>query len=99
MFRHYFKKLYQRTMHEAYTLAHTKIGNALRKLRSICLDCGLHNGHKYDILQNTAGLQRDSYHGIEWNEALALEAQEELFKVSCEGLVPDTKQAHLSIVT
>jgi len=82
MFRQYFKKLYQRTMHEAYILAHTKIGDALRKPSSNCLDCGAHNGYKYDTLQNMTGLQRDRYHGIEWSEALALEAQEKGLNVT-----------------
>jgi len=52
-------------MREAYSLAHTEIGDALRKPSSNCLDCGAHNGYKYDTLQNMVGLQRGSYHGIE----------------------------------
>jgi ubiquinone/menaquinone biosynthesis C-methylase UbiE len=76
MLQNYFKNLYRRTMDEAYTLAHTEIAGALMKPSSKCLDCGAHNGYKYDTLQNMAGLQRDSYYGIEWNEALALEAQQ-----------------------
>jgi len=72
----YFKNLYQRTMNEAYSLAHTEIAKALKEPDSKCLDCGAHNGYKYDTIQTMAGLKRDNYHGIEWNQALALEAQQ-----------------------
>lgn len=63
-------------MDEAYSLAHAEIRNALTKPSSTCLDCGAHNGYKFKTLQNMTGLLRDNYHGIEWNETLALEAQE-----------------------
>ena len=82
MLQNYFKNLYRRTMLEAYKLAHNEIGNALREASSNCLDCGAHNGHKYDTLQNMTGLQRDKYHGVEWNEALPLEAQEKGLNVT-----------------
>lgn len=39
-------------------------------------------GHKYNTLQSKTGLQRDSYHGIEWNESLTLEAQQKGLNVT-----------------
>ena len=62
-------------MNEAYSLAHTEMANALSTSGSKCLDCGAHNGYKYEVLKTIAGLKRDHYHGIEWNHDLAIEAQ------------------------
>lgn len=76
MLQKYFKNLYQRTMNEAYSLAHAEMANALKTQNSICLDCGAHNGYKFDTLQTMAALKRDNYHGIEWNQDLVVKAQE-----------------------
>ena len=76
MLQKYFKNLYQRTMDEAYSLAHTEMANALKAAKSTYLDCGAHNGYKYDTLHTIAGLEQDNYHGIEWNHNLAIEAQQ-----------------------
>lgn len=74
MLQKYFKSLYQRTMHEAYALAHSEIVHSMRE-GGKCLDCGAHNGHKYNILQEMMDMGPDAYYGIEWNESLVLEAQ------------------------
>jgi len=75
MLKTYFKSLYQRTMQEAYSLAHTEIMCALRD-GGKCLDCGAHNGHKYNFLKQTMGLEKWLYHGIEWNVDMLEAARE-----------------------
>lgn len=82
MLHNYFKNLYRRTMDEAYALAHTEIAKALNNSGSKCLDSGAGGGHKYNTLQSMTGLQRDGYHGIEWNESLTLEAQQKGLNVT-----------------
>ncbi len=62
----YFKELYQRAMHEAYSRADIEIIKALNDGGS-CLDCGAAAGHKYDHLNQKMGLEQSLYHGIEWN--------------------------------
>lgn len=69
-------------MSEAYSLAHTEMASALQSPGSKCLDCGAHNGYKYDTLRTMAGLELDNYQGIEWNQALALEAQQKGLNVT-----------------
>ena len=66
MMEKYFKNLYQRTLHEAYSLAHAEIIRALED-GGKCLDCGANKGLKYDILNKAMGLEKPRYHGIEWN--------------------------------
>jgi len=63
-------------MDKAYSLVHTEIAHSLKVPKSTCLDCGAHNGYKYDTLHAIAGLEQDHYHGIEWNNGLAIEAQQ-----------------------
>lgn len=75
MLTKYFKNLYQRTMHEAYSLAHTEIMYALQD-GGKCLDCGANKGNKYDLLKQAMGLERHLYHGIEWNTDLVEAARE-----------------------
>ena len=53
-------------MGEAYSTAHTEIMQALQN-DGKCLDCGAQNGFKFDLLKQRVGLDRDLYHGIEWN--------------------------------
>lgn len=60
-------------MHEAYSLANAKIVRALNDGEK-CLDCGAHNGHRYKILSTLMDLDKDRYHGIEWNGDLVKEA-------------------------
>lgn len=80
MLQKYFKNLYQRAMHEAYSLAHKEIADSLQE-GGKCLDCGAHNGHKYSILKEMINMDKVSYHGVEWNETLVAEAQKNLLKV------------------
>jgi len=80
MLNQYFKNLYQRTMHEAYTLARKEIASSLQE-GGKCLDCGAHNGYEYEMQQEMAGLERERYHGIEWNQAKVLEAREKSLNV------------------
>lgn len=63
----YFRNLYQRTMDEAYGLAHEKIVLALKD-GGECLDCGAHHGKIFAMLHEQAGLPGSAYSGIEWNQ-------------------------------
>ncbi|WP_446009454.1 class I SAM-dependent methyltransferase [Candidatus Electrothrix sp.] len=73
MLKKYFKRLYQRTMHEAYSRAHDEIVNALQN-GGTCLDCGAHSGYKYDLLNKRIGIDKSRYNGIEWNANAAQKA-------------------------
>jgi len=74
MFENYFKKSYQRTMNEAYGLAAREIFQTLNDGGN-CLDCGDHSGSWYDRLAQEIGLEKEQYHGIEWNKKSVEEAQ------------------------
>lgn len=74
MLRKYFKNLYQRTMEEAYSLAHKEIVTSLKN-GGKCLDCGASNGHKYKMIKSKIDFNLKSYYGIEWNETLVLDAK------------------------
>lgn len=75
MFQKYFKNLYQRTMSEAYSLAHREIINSLKDGGN-CLDCGASRGQMYHLLKEAIDFPQGSYYGIEWNENLVLSARE-----------------------
>ncbi len=75
MLAKYFSNLYQRTMDESYTLARTAVADALRD-GGKCLDCGATEGHEYDGLQQSIGMEPDRYTGIEWNADVARAGQE-----------------------
>lgn len=71
MLQNYFGALYRRTMDESYELARRAVADTLRDGGN-CLDCGATQGHEYDYLQRSIGMQLDRYTGIEWNaEAVA----------------------------
>jgi SAM-dependent methyltransferase len=70
MLEQYFRGLYQRTMVESYSLARAAIGNALRD-GGVCLDCGANEGHEYENLRQSIGLEPDRYRGIDWNAQAA----------------------------
>jgi SAM-dependent methyltransferase len=76
MIEKYFKRLYLRTMDKSYALAHKAIADSLKK-GGKCLDCGAHRGTKFPILNSMAGLSKENYVGIEWNQGLADEAKEQ----------------------
>ena len=67
MLKNYFKKLYQRTMAEAYGLASQQIFSSLKNDGS-CLDCGAGSGHWFVKLSKEINLGISSYHGIEWDQ-------------------------------
>lgn len=66
MLRKYLSGLYQRTMKEAYQLASHEIVTALGDGGN-CLDCGAHTGYWYNKLSSKVGLNKNQYHGIEWD--------------------------------
>jgi len=70
----YFKGLYQRTMREAYALAHKEIVQSLEE-GGKCLDCGASNGYKFNVLNEMIDFQMDRYYGVEWSDSLVKEAQ------------------------
>jgi ubiquinone/menaquinone biosynthesis C-methylase UbiE len=73
MLRGYFRKLYERTMGEAYGLASREIVRALEN-GGDCLDCGAGGGHWFDKLSDLMGMDKSRYYGVEWNSGLANEA-------------------------
>jgi len=76
MLKAYFKKLYQRTMREAYARAHAEIESALGD-NGTCLDCGALDGKKFKYFKETMGLTADRYTGIEWNAESAESARQQ----------------------
>lgn len=74
MLKKYFKNLYSRTMQEAYSRAHEEIVFAMKD-GGICLDCGAHSGNIFNLLNQRTGLEKNRYHGIEWNENLVQSAR------------------------
>jgi SAM-dependent methyltransferase len=71
----YLRNLYQRTMREAYSLAHDEIIDVLGG-GGECLDCGAYHGQKFAIINEAIGLDKTAYHGIEWNEELVNRARQ-----------------------
>jgi len=63
----YLKKLYERTMDEAYGLAAREIYSTLKQ-GGKCLDCGAQEGNWYEKLSSEINLNRSQYFGIEWNK-------------------------------
>lgn len=76
MIKAHFRKLYARTMKEAYGLAYTEISNVLKNNNTRCLDCGASNGQKYDYFNKTIGISPEQYVGIEWSKRLVEEANQ-----------------------
>jgi ubiquinone/menaquinone biosynthesis C-methylase UbiE len=66
MLNEYFKKLYDRTIYMAYSLAHKEIVNIMRN-GGKCLDCGAYDGGRYETLSKSFNLDTNTYYGIEWN--------------------------------
>jgi len=75
MLEKYFRSLYERTMHESYSVARSAIADALRDGGS-CLDCGANEGHEYDNLAQLVELEPGRYFGIEWNAEVASSGRE-----------------------
>jgi len=72
MLKKYFKSLYERTMKEAYDLAHDKMSKSLGNSNATCLDCGAHKGYKYETLHDMAGLSKANYYGMALNGTKSL---------------------------
>jgi SAM-dependent methyltransferase len=53
-------------MREAYGLAVDEIAGSLVKGEKV-LDCGARSGGKYKILSEKIGIEKEEYHGIEWD--------------------------------
>ena len=70
----YFKTLYQRTMAASYDMAFKEIANVLR-YGGHCLDCGAGAGGSFEKIKTLINLDRDNYHGIEWNTNVVKKAQ------------------------
>src|ERR1700693_2786227 len=72
--QHYFRRLYQRTMREAYRLAHLEAISALRGGGGV-LDCGAGSGQLYKETLCPAGVTADRYCGVEWHAATVAQAE------------------------
>ncbi|WP_179953104.1 class I SAM-dependent methyltransferase [Desulfobotulus mexicanus] len=64
----YFKRLYERTMDEAYSLAYKEIVDALKN-GGKCLDCGANTGRSFEIISKSLLFEQKNYHGIDWSAA------------------------------
>lgn len=73
MLENYFRKLYQRTMREAYGLAFESIAESLA-YGGRALDCGAGEGSSFERLRETIQLETSRYQGIEWSEPLVRQA-------------------------
>lgn len=85
MLQPYFRRLYLRTMDEAYGYSSREIIAALGA-NGECLDCGASGGNWYKRLHERIGITKDRYHGIEWNKETAASAQEKGLNVICSDL-------------
>lgn len=74
MIRDYFRRLYRRTMREAYARATDEIVACVRPGAAI-LDCGANNGYMFDILSGRGPLSVSQYHGLEWDAESARAAR------------------------
>ena len=72
--RGYFKKLYVRTMEQAYGLAFREVISALDHGGTV-LDCGANAGASFESLSEQIEIAKDRYHGIEWDEACVAEGR------------------------
>lgn len=66
--RGYFKRLYVRTMEQAYGQAFREVISALDDGGAF-LDCGASSGTSFERLSERIDIGNDQYHGIEWDEA------------------------------
>jgi len=70
------KKLYERTMKEAYSLADAEILATLTRDGGACLDCGAGKGSRFEKLASQIELEQSQYFGIEWDLPSVREAAE-----------------------
>lgn len=72
----YLKKLYQKTMERAYSLAIEEIIRCLTINRGgKILDCGANNGRMFNEIASRTKLEKDMYYGVEWNYDCLIQAQ------------------------
>ena len=64
--RQYSRRLYKRTMQEAYERAYREVVDALFSGGN-CLDCGASGGQHFAGLQQRLSLEKSRYAGIEWD--------------------------------
>ncbi len=74
MLHSYFKKLYRRTMTEAYGLAFKEIVTTLEN-GGHCLDCGAATGGYFEKISAAIPFDPSRYHGIEWSVACVQQAR------------------------
>ncbi len=85
MLSKYFKRLYQRTMEEAYEKAYRGICECIGEDSKV-LDCGAGNGGTFKTLSERCGLSANQYQGIEWNPEDAFSGQAKGINIICYDL-------------
>lgn len=73
MIQRYFRSLYQRTLDEAYTLAHREIARAASG--GTLLDCGAGRGETFETIRTLANITAERYCGLEWDRSNVAAAQ------------------------
>lgn len=73
--KRYLRGLYTRTMQQAYLYAYHQLRTGIAE-HELLLDCGAGAGHTFAKLNESIGLQRANYRGIEWDEASVIQAQD-----------------------
>lgn len=74
MIQRYFKKLYRRTMVKAYSFAKEQIVSEQSGMDF--LECGCGAGRDAKFIENSRGISKFSYTGIEWSSNLVATARE-----------------------
>lgn len=85
MLQAYFKKIYTRTMQEAYRAANENIVASLHCGGKV-LDCGANSGNRYDILAQNIALLPSQYFGVEWDRESAEIGQKRGLQITCADL-------------
>lgn len=85
MLEQYFRRLYLRTMAEAYARAYTSIAATPEQGRLV-LDCGANAGRTYDVVAPRMSLTPEQYCGIEWSASSVEKARARGLDVRCGDL-------------
>lgn len=85
MLQEYFKRIYTRTMQEAYRTANENIVASLHSGGKV-LDCGANSGDRYDILAKNIALLPSQYFGVEWDRESAEVGQRRGLQITCADL-------------
>jgi SAM-dependent methyltransferase len=70
----YLRRLYARTMTEAYAYAYRQLEGAASD-DGLILDCGAGSGHGYQKLASATQLRQQNYRGLEWDAASVAKAR------------------------